>query len=144
MRVPLYTTPTVQWTERLMPTDEYPRHWVTIIDLEIELSDGQVLNIPKGTIWDGASIPKWLWWLMKPIDEGAIADLLHDWLWGEKENQLKFFRYNIYQTRKFADGERNRWRQKLAPKKRIKNAITNFVIRKTGGFFYSQQLNIPK
>ena len=90
MRVPLYTTPTVQWTERLMPTDEYPRHWVTIIDLEIELSDGQVLNIPKGTIWDGASIPKWLWWLMKPIDEGAIADLLHDWLWGEKENQLKY------------------------------------------------------
>lgn len=136
--------PTVNWFEKLPKTEEYPRHWITILDLEINLSDGTILKTPKGTIWDGASIPQWLWWLLKPIDEGAIGDFIHDWLWLNKDQELKRFNYNIYLTRLFADNERKKWRSHLASKKKFKNFITHFVIRQIGGFFYSSQVRIPK
>ena len=143
MKVPLYTAPAGGWFEKLMTTEEYPRHWVTIVDLEITLSNGYVIRTSKGTIWDGASIPKWAWWIFKPIDEAAIADYLHDCLWVEKKEQLEYFGYNIYLTRLFADTERNNWRKKLAPRKDMKNLITHFVIRKLGGLFYSKEISIP-
>ena len=129
--------------EPLPKSKEYPRHWVTTVDLEIELSDGYILKAPKGTIWDGASIPSWLFWLASPIDEGAIGDFIHDQLWIDKQGQLEYFNFDIYQARKFADNERVLWRNYLAPKKRLKTAVTNFVIRAIGGFFYSRQLKIP-
>lgn len=132
------------WNEPLPKSAEYPRHWITVIDFEIELSDGYVLKVPKGTIWDGASIPSWLWWLANPIDEGALGDFIHDQLWIDKQAQLEYFKFDIYQARKFADEERVKWRNALAPKKRLKTAITNFVIRAVGGLFYSRQLKIPE
>ena len=135
--------PNFDWNKRLPKSENYPRHWITCVNIEVELSDGYILNIPKGTIWDGASIPSWLWWLFKPIDEGSFGDLIHDILWKDKEGQLKHFKYNIFDARKFADDERYRWRSSLAPKKKIKNVITHFFIRLIGGFFYSRQLKIP-
>jgi hypothetical protein len=143
MKIQYLQKPTQKWTERIPKSKEYPRHWITIVDIEVELSDDYILKIPEGTIWDGASIPKWLWWLLKPIDEGAIGDLIHDELWKDKKAQLAYFGYNIYLARKFADDERKKWRKALAPDKKIKNWITHRVIRLIGGFFYSRQLQIP-
>jgi hypothetical protein len=142
MKLDYLQKPDFIWTEKLPKTKEYPRHYVTIVDLDIELSNGLILNIPKGEIWDGASIPKWLWWLMKPIDAGAIGDLIHDMLWVNQFEQIVYFN-SIFDARKFADAERVRWRNHLAPNKKIKTAVTNFVIRKLGGLFYSRQLKIP-
>lgn len=143
MIVELYQSPSGDWFEKMPASKEYPRHWITTIDLEITLSDGYVIRAPKGTIWDGASIPKWVWWLFKPIDEAAIADFLHDCLWVDKEAQLERFDFNIYKARLFADNERNQWRKKLAANKVVKNAVTHFVIRKLGGLFYSREISIP-
>lgn len=132
------------WNAKLPISERYPRHWITTCDIEVTLSDGYKLLIPKDTIWDGASIPKWLWWLMSPIDDGALGDLIHDALWVDKQKQFEFFKFNIYQARKFADDERLKWRLKLDPKKKIKTYITHFVIRAIGGFFYSKQIQIPE
>lgn len=135
--------PVDKWNEQLPKSKEYPRNWKVIEDLNIQLSDGRKIIIKAETIWDGASIPKWLWWLFKPIDEGALGDLIHDELWKNKQSELENFEYNIFNARKFADEERVKWRNAHAPKKKIKTKITNFVIRKLGGFFYSRQLEIP-
>ncbi|OBP63724.1 DUF1353 domain-containing protein, partial [Riemerella anatipestifer] len=97
----LHKTKGIKWFEKLPKSKEYPRHYVTLIDLEIQLSDGYILNIDKGFIWDGASVPSWLHWLFPPIDEGALADLIHDKLWTEKQKQFEYFGYNIYKARKF-------------------------------------------
>lgn len=142
MRVSLYTSPTGEWFKKIPVSKDYPRHWITTVDLEIELSDGYILLINLGTIWDGASIPKWLWWLFKPIDEASIGDFIHDCLWVDKKAQLERFEYNIFKARQFADKERLEWRKRLAPKKAIKNYITHFVIRKIGGIYYSRQLRL--
>lgn len=135
--------PYKEWTKKIPKTKEHPRHWITTVDIEVVMSDGYVIKRPKGTIWDGASIPKWLWWLFKPFDEGGMGDWIHDELWKDKEGQFKHFGYNTYISRKFADEERLRWRKSLAPKKKIKNYITHWVIRIVGGLFYSKQLEIP-
>ena len=142
MKLSLYQKPNEVWFEKLPVTKEYPRHWVTIVDIEIELSNGFILKEPKGCIWDGASIPKWLWFLAKPIDDGAIGDFIHDWLWVNKKSQLEWFNYNIYNARSFSDNERYNWRMVLASNLRVKTKITHFVIRKIGGFYYSRQFKI--
>lgn len=132
------------WNEEISKTKEFPRHWKVKLDLLVELSDGREILIKKGTIWDGASIPKFLWWVFKPIDNGALGDLIHDELWVNKQSELEYFNYNIFEARKFADNERVKWRNSHAPNKKIKTKITNFVIRIIGGFFYSNQIKIPK
>lgn len=132
------------WNDKFETENPKDRKWIVKIDLEIELSSKRVIKIPKGYIWDGASIPKWLWWLMKPIDKGALGDLIHDRLWENKDEELEIFNFNIFEARKFADNERVIWRNNHAPNKKIKTYVTNKVIRWIGGFFYSRQLNIPK
>ncbi|MEI7488143.1 MAG: DUF1353 domain-containing protein [Chryseobacterium sp.] len=112
-------------------------------DITVELSDGYVITIKEGTITDLSSIPKILWSLMSPIDEAFIADLIHDYLWIDKEGQLGHFNYDIYKARKFADDERYKWRKKMAPKRKIKNWITHRFLRMFGGLWYSRQLKIP-
>lgn len=136
--------PNKDWFEKIPKSKEFSRHWITTIDIEVVLSDGFKLKIPKGNIFDGASIPKILWWLFKPIDKGVFGDFIHDELWSDKEGQLKHFEYDIFEARKFADNERLIWREYLAPDKKIKNYITHKVIRLIGGFFYSKQIKIPE
>jgi hypothetical protein len=143
MKLAYLQAPTESWNEEFPRSKTYPRNWVTITDIEVTLSDGYVLKIPDNTIWDGASIPKWLWWLMKPIDEGALGDLIHDQLWVDKRAQFEFFEYDIHAARKFADEERLRWREALAPRKTVKNIVTHRVIRLIGGLYYSKQIQIP-
>lgn len=134
----------VQWFEQLPKSAEFPRHCCTLVPLDIQLSDGYILHIPEGYVWDGASVPSWLHWLYPHVDEGVLGDLIHDRLWEDKEGQFKYFKYKIYPARKFADDERLKWRRAHAPKKWFFNWISHRVIRLIGGFYYSQQLKIPR
>lgn len=139
------------WLDKLPKSKKYPRHWITIVDLQVTLSNQQELFIPSGTIWDGASIPRWLWWLFKPIDDFAIGDLIHDELWTKKLKQITYFhnkygedKFSLFDVRLFADNERLRWRSYDAPKNiQIKNKITHLFLRLFGGFYYSRQFKIP-
>jgi len=128
---------------RVKGNKDLPRHWAILKELKIELSNGEIITIPKDYIFDGASVPKLLWWLFPPIDSGVMGDLIHDRLWENKKQQLEKYNYNSYKARKFADAERMRWRKGHAKNKVSFNIISNLVIRLIGGFYYSKQLNIP-
>ena len=128
---------------RVKDNKDLPRHWAILKELKIELSNGEIITIPKDYIFDGASVPRILWWLFPPIDSGVMGDLIHDRLWENKKQQLEKYNYNSYKARKFADAERMRWRKGHAKNKVSFNIISNLVIRLIGGFFYSKQLNIP-
>lgn len=61
-------------------------------ELTIKIKFGQLENtkkitIPKGYTWDGASIPKWLQWLIGRNDEPkfAVASMVHDVLCENKD-----------------------------------------------------------
>lgn len=43
-----------------------------------------VLKIDKGFKWDLASVPSWLWWLLKPFGRFDSAYLVHDKLYQDK------------------------------------------------------------
>lgn len=143
MKLKYLQKPCCKAIKKLPKSGFYPRHWIITEDIEVELSDGRVITIEQGFITDGASIPKWLWWLFKPVDEAWIGDIIHDYLWINKEQELRHFKFHINDARRFADDERLRWRRALAPNKKIKNSITHGVIRLVGGLFYSKQLEIP-
>lgn len=118
------------------------RTFILTEDIRIELSDGYWITLNAGSTTDLMSIPGWAWSIMKPIDKGFLGDLIHDWLWINKRGQIDHFG-SIYAARKFADAERVKWRNALAPELKWKTRITNFVIRTIGSFYYSQQLKIP-
>ena len=143
MKLAYLQKPSFNFYTKVQETKEHPRHWKTLTDLEIQLSDGYILKIPKGYVWDGASVPKILWFIFPPIDDGLLGDLIHDKLWEDKQAQFHYFNYNTYKARKFADKERMRWRKAHAQDKKVFNFISNLVIRLIGGLYYSKQLNIP-
>lgn len=143
MKLNYLEKPGQNWFRALPKTKEHPRHYETIVDLEITLSNGFILKTKAGDIWDGASVPSWLHWLFKPIDEGALGDYIHDKLWERKKEQLEKFNYNFYKARKFADAERMNYRLDHAPKRKYFNTISNLIIRLIGGLYYSRQIKIP-
>jgi hypothetical protein len=63
MKIAYLEKPKDGWCERKPKSKQYPRHWIVLEDIEITLSDNSNITIPKGFIWDGASIPKWIWFL---------------------------------------------------------------------------------
>ncbi len=128
---------------RVKGNKDLPRHWKVTKRLDIELSNNEIITIPENYIFDGASVPKILWWLFPPIDNGVMGDLIHDRLWENKKEQLQKYDFNSYKARKFADAERMRWRKAHAKNKVSFNIISNLVIRVIGGLFYSKQLKIP-
>ena len=66
--------------------DADPQWWrlsaCILIRCQIAKSTTVELEIGRGYTWDGASIPRQLWWLVgKPLDPRfALASLVHDWI----------------------------------------------------------------
>jgi hypothetical protein len=69
-----------------------------LTDLSIELSNGRLINIPEGYVWDLASVPRLLWAICPPDSDAELAFLIHDYLY---ENQIN--------NRKWADNEMLKW-----------------------------------
>lgn len=127
-----------------LPNNVGQRTFEIYEDIAILLTDGRLIIIPKGFITDLSSVPSWLWSIIKPIDKALIADIIHDYLWVHKSKEIEHFKGSIFEARKFADNERLKWRNALAPNKKFKNYLTHYVLRFFGGFYYSHQLKIPK
>ena len=111
-------------------------------DMQITLSDKRVILIPKGFQTDLSSIPQIFWGVFKPFDKGLLGDLIHDYLWVDKMAETLYFD-NAYTAQKFADEERLKWRNKLAPELKIKNWLTHKVLRIFGARYYKGKAKIP-
>ena len=112
-------------------------------DMQITLSDKRVILIPKGFETDLSSIPQIFWGVFKPFDKGLLGDLIHDYLWVDKMSETLYFD-NAYTAQKFADEERLKWRNKLAPELKIKNWLTHKVLRIFGARYYKGKAKRPK
>ncbi len=64
------------------------RKWEVVDDWQYELRDGTEIMIPKGFVFDGASIPRFLWALLSPVGLLFIPGLIHDY--GYKYDKLLF------------------------------------------------------
>lgn len=77
-------------------------------NIAVQLSNGAVLNIPKGYEWDLSSVPRLFWIALAPDGDFQLAALIHDYLY---ENALF--------SRKFADAEMLRWSKILNGTKKL-------------------------
>jgi hypothetical protein len=57
------------------------KKWKLKKSITVELSDGTVITIPEGYIWDLASVPKWLWGIVRPYNDGLFGTLIHDYMY---------------------------------------------------------------
>ena len=56
------------------------RNWTVAEDWLFSLpGDGRVYVIPRGFVFDGASIPRLFWWFLSPVGILLIPGLIHDW-----------------------------------------------------------------
>lgn len=60
------------------------------------MPDGQVIIIPRGFIFDGASTPKFMWGILDPVGilliQGLVHDYgyRHDYLWAFDKNRVMY------------------------------------------------------
>ena len=120
------------------------RTFKTLEDIHHIDKDGRNIIVPKGFETDLISVPSWLWSILKPFDEGLKADIIHDYLWTKRVDEIVYFDGNIFKSRKYADELRLEIRKELVPKKKFKNYVTHYFLRWFGGFFYSRQIQIPR
>ena len=63
--------------------------------------DGQMFIIPKGYYWDGATVPRPLWFLFAPVGKAFWPAIVHDFLYETKGKGIPGYRHDL--TRKQVD-----------------------------------------
>lgn len=82
--------------------------WEIVEDWHFTLPDGTKIIIPKGFIFDGASIPRPFWSLISPTDLLLIPSLIHDfayrydYLWTHSRSG-ELIKYKLFTGRRHWD-----------------------------------------
>jgi len=106
--------------------------YILLETVNFKLSNGVVVAIPEGYIWDLASVPRLFWSIVPPDSDAEVAFLIHDYLY---ENRLF--------GRKFADQEMLKWSKvtngtnKISVKN-LDNYVRYYVVRLFGGFVWNK------
>jgi hypothetical protein len=101
--------------------------------IDIKLSTGMIITIPKGFKWDLASVPRFLWWLMSPDVDSEIAYLIHDYLYINKIGDRKFADKEMYVWAKVTNSTTN----KLSARN-IDNWLRYIAVRIFGNIIYKK------
>ena len=67
-------------------------------EITFELSNREIIVIPKGYVWDLSSVPRFLWSIFAPDGDFQVAALIHDYL----------YEFRLY-SRNFSDKEMYKW-----------------------------------
>ena len=100
--------------------------WEIYEPINIKLSDGSYLEIPKGFSTDLSTVPKSLWGVLPPFGNFLLAALVHDYLYVTKDKR----------GRKFADKE-----MLIISNANNKNKVDNYfryyAVRLFGGLYWN-------
>lgn len=66
------------------------KYWKLHRSIQIKLSNGDVITIPKGFVYDQSSSPRWTWSLMPPFGNFLLAALIHDYIYIHKTHSKDF------------------------------------------------------
>lgn len=78
------------------------RTWELATDWTFVLND-EVYVIPRGFVFDGASIPKYFWNWLSPVGVLLIPGLIHDWLYAKEQFMKPHGEKSEKMTRKECD-----------------------------------------
>jgi len=102
------------------------KKWKTFNQIDVKLSDGSYLEIPKGFSTDLSTVPKSLWGVLPPFGNFLLAALVHDYLYVTKDKR----------GRKFADKE-----MLIISNENNNNKVDNYfryyAVRLFGGLYWN-------
>lgn len=104
------------------------KYWKLKKNITIQLQTKQAtVVVPEGFIYDMATVPKWLWSIIRPFNDGLFGTLLHDYLYIHKEAHTL--------TRKDADKEYLLWNN-LTNQNKFDNYIRYIFVRAFGWLWW--------
>lgn len=76
--------------------------------LDIQLSDGTIIYIPRGFIWDLSSVPRIFWSLFPTDGDFEIGVIIHDYLYRTQIKSKEFADLEMYKWSKVMSGTHNK------------------------------------
>lgn len=71
----------LNWFGKLKTWFTSRRQWILAKDWSYKTSEGTIIYIPKGFIFDAASIPRIFWWFLEPTGLLLIPSIIHDFIY---------------------------------------------------------------
>jgi hypothetical protein len=102
------------------------KYWKIQNPITVELSNREVINIPKGFVYDMSTVPKWLWSFARPFNDGLIGYLIHDVLYVQRAHGM---------TRAQCDKEMLFWTN-ITNDNRFDNYIRYYIVRLLGWLWW--------
>lgn len=118
----------------------FDNSWALAKDIKVELSNGEIITIPKGFETDFSSTPEFLWGILKPFGDFLLAPIVHDYLY---RNNYKLDELGVYKARLFADREMLYISNITNSKKwynRLDNKIRYWAVRTFGWYTYKKSI----
>jgi hypothetical protein len=109
-------------------SDKSSKYWKIQNPITVQLSNGKIINIPKGFIYDMSTVPKWLWGIVRPFNDGLFGYLIHDILYVIRKHNM---------TRKECDKEMLFWTN-ITNKNKFDNYIRYFFVRLFGWLWWDK------
>jgi hypothetical protein len=103
-------------------------HYKLVEPLEIKLTNGVIIKIPKDFKWDLASVPRVLWSVCSPDNDAEIAYLIHDYL----------YRYNVL-PKKECDLEMYKWAKEVNSTYKISIKNIDNILRYLAVKFFGEK-----
>ena len=108
------------------------KYWKITKPVTVELSNKEVITIPKGFYYDMASVPKFLWSIVRPFNDGLLATLIHDYLYVHRKPGW---------TRAKVDKEYLKWMNQSNSNK-LDNYVRYIFVRVFGWAVWKKIVNI--
>jgi hypothetical protein len=109
-------------------SDKSAKYWKIQKPLGIQLSNGVVINILSGFTYDMSTVPKWLWSVVRPFNDGLFGYLVHDALYLDRSHGM---------TRKECDDEMLFWTT-LTNKNKFDNKLRWLIVRLLGWIWWNK------
>ena len=107
-------------------SDDSSKYWKISEPLTITLSNDKIINIGKGFYYDMSTVPKWLWSIVRPFNDGLFGYLIHDRLYSVKDHNM---------SRKQVDREMLFWTN-ITNKNKFDNYLRYYMVRLFGWLYW--------
>ena len=69
-------------------SDKSSKYWKISEPITVNLSNGKIINIGRGFYYDMSTVPKWLWSIVRPYNDGLFGYLVHDRLYVIRDHNM--------------------------------------------------------
>jgi hypothetical protein len=104
-------------------SSKHRKYWKITKPITVYLSNDNIITIPAGYTYDMASVPKWLWSIVRPFNDGLFGTLVHDFLYVTRKKHKM--------TRKEVDQEYLFWNN-ITNGNKLDNYVRYYFVRAFG------------